>query len=324
MTTAKIGKWVSAIMAIVGAASLGTLHLPLGVPASWGDYIVSWSAFVLALYVIINPFLPANTFMVPGVNQGQVSAPPKAVALILAPLVALGLLWASQGPAMAHARKLQCGWPHPEAGCRNPAPAPKPKPAPAPSAGAIADPTDTGGIITGLVTAKAAFIADLQAVALMAGTINTKTNASWDPPALWCINGTPAQGTPGQPGYIPGYAGLLAWVNGLTLPVDPTVNPVPPIPAGGGVAAAAEEVWLKGLAAYQDASSVVNTIVSSLNVSGPPQDVMKPCGALIQDRIQTVQNAVMTTTSQLALFNGILIQFMPKAALAAHVRMLKR
>jgi hypothetical protein len=62
ITTKQIGTVVMIFMAIVAAASQGGLHLPLGVPESWGPYIQSWSASIMALYLIINPFLPASVF----------------------------------------------------------------------------------------------------------------------------------------------------------------------------------------------------------------------------------------------------------------------
>ena len=62
ITTKQIGTAVMIFMALVAAASQGGLHLPLGVPETWGPYIQSWSASIMALYLIINPFLPASVF----------------------------------------------------------------------------------------------------------------------------------------------------------------------------------------------------------------------------------------------------------------------
>lgn len=62
MTTKQIGTAVSVIMALLALASQGTLHLPLGVPTSWGPYIQSWSLFIISIYAIINPFLPSDVF----------------------------------------------------------------------------------------------------------------------------------------------------------------------------------------------------------------------------------------------------------------------
>ena len=155
----------------------------------------------------------------------------------------------------------------------------------------------------------------------MAATPNAVAGESWDSPVLWCLNGTPAQGTQGQPGYIPAYPGLIAWLNGLALPTPAASNPVPGVPDGGGVAAQAEELWLQAQAAKAQLNPVINTIVSGLTNFGPPESVMKPCGALIQDRLQTIQNDVAKATSQLTLFNCVLLQFLPKAAILAHVRM---
>lgn len=62
ISTKQLGTVVMIFMAVVAAASQGGLHLPLGVPESWGPYIQSWSASIMALYIIINPFLPAGVF----------------------------------------------------------------------------------------------------------------------------------------------------------------------------------------------------------------------------------------------------------------------
>lgn len=62
MTTKQIGTVVSIIMALVALGSQGSIHLPLGVPESWGPYIVSWSGFIMAIYLVINPFLPSDVF----------------------------------------------------------------------------------------------------------------------------------------------------------------------------------------------------------------------------------------------------------------------
>ena len=45
------------------------------------------------------------------------------------------------------------------------------------------------------------------------------------------------------------------------------------------------------------------------------------CGALIQNRLQTVQNAAASVTANLAMFNAILLKYLPKAAILSHVRM---
>lgn len=62
ISTKQIGTFVMIFMAVVAAASQGGIHLPLGVPESWGPYIQSWSATIMALYLIVNPFLPASVF----------------------------------------------------------------------------------------------------------------------------------------------------------------------------------------------------------------------------------------------------------------------
>ena len=62
ISTKQIGTGVMIFMAIVAAASQGGLHLPLGVPEIWGPYIQSWSASIMALYIIVNPFMPASVF----------------------------------------------------------------------------------------------------------------------------------------------------------------------------------------------------------------------------------------------------------------------
>lgn len=62
ISTKQLGTVVMIFMAVVAAASQGGLHLPLGVPETWGPYIQSWSASIMALYLIVNPFLPASVF----------------------------------------------------------------------------------------------------------------------------------------------------------------------------------------------------------------------------------------------------------------------
>jgi hypothetical protein len=71
ISTKQIGTIVMVFMAIVAAASQGGIHLPLGIPEIWGPYIQSWSASIMALYLIVNPFLPANTFgpLTPPANE---------------------------------------------------------------------------------------------------------------------------------------------------------------------------------------------------------------------------------------------------------------
>jgi hypothetical protein len=223
--------------------------------------------------------------------------------------------------ANAAKRKLNCGLPHPDAACAVTPPVKPTAPMVTP-ANASADPTDTLGVIQALLSVKASFMNDLGAVATMAATINPATGVSWDPTALWCLNGTPAQGTQGQAGYVPAYPGLIAWIDSIVLPTTTTATP-PAVPAGGGVAADAEEAWLTALAAYQDINPLVTSVVSNLTNLGPPQSVMNPCGALIQNRIQTVQNASLTVGSQLTMFNAILLQYLPKVAVVGHVRLLK-
>jgi hypothetical protein len=61
-STKQLGTVVMIFMALVGVASQGAIHLPLGVPESWGPYITSWSSFIMAIYLVINPFLPAGVF----------------------------------------------------------------------------------------------------------------------------------------------------------------------------------------------------------------------------------------------------------------------
>lgn len=60
MNTKTVGKWVAVGMAIVAAASQGALKLPVGLPEWVGTAIMSWSGFIMSVYLIINPFLPAD------------------------------------------------------------------------------------------------------------------------------------------------------------------------------------------------------------------------------------------------------------------------
>jgi hypothetical protein len=74
ISTKQIGTVVMISMAVLAAVSQGAIHLPLGVPESWGPYIQSWSASIIALYTIINPFLPAGVF-------GPLAPPPQQQTL---------------------------------------------------------------------------------------------------------------------------------------------------------------------------------------------------------------------------------------------------
>jgi hypothetical protein len=71
ITTKQIGTIVMIFMALVAVASQGALILPLGVPKEWGPYIQSWSGFIMAIYLVINPYLPAAVFgpLAPSPNE---------------------------------------------------------------------------------------------------------------------------------------------------------------------------------------------------------------------------------------------------------------
>jgi hypothetical protein len=62
ISTKQIGTVVMIVMAILAALSQGAVKLPTGIPDSWGPIIQSWSGFIMAIYLLINPFLPASTF----------------------------------------------------------------------------------------------------------------------------------------------------------------------------------------------------------------------------------------------------------------------
>ncbi len=44
---------VALTFASIHAAAKGTIALPLGVPPVWGEYITSWSRFLLEVYVMV-------------------------------------------------------------------------------------------------------------------------------------------------------------------------------------------------------------------------------------------------------------------------------
>jgi hypothetical protein len=62
ITTKQLGTGVMIAMALIAVASQGALVLPLGVPKEWGPYIQSWSGFIMAVYLVVNPYLPASVF----------------------------------------------------------------------------------------------------------------------------------------------------------------------------------------------------------------------------------------------------------------------
>ena len=62
ISTKRIGTIVMIFMALIAVASQGALVLPLGIPKEWGPYIQSWSGFIMAVYLVINPYLPASVF----------------------------------------------------------------------------------------------------------------------------------------------------------------------------------------------------------------------------------------------------------------------
>jgi hypothetical protein len=229
--------------------------------------------------------------------------------IIAAALAAFALAvpaYASDGPV--HHRAPNCGWPHPDASCHVPAPStdpsptPSPTPAPAPVS-STCSPADLTCVINTLVGIQTDFVTILQQVDAYAGTLNTSSNQAWDPTLLQCLNGTPAQGTPGQNGYVAPQAGLIAWVQGLQVP---SFASVPPVVDQNNLAEVAEHARLLVLAGMQD----VNTLVSQLQVSGPPTSFMQPCGSFLQNAFIAVPTQI---AGQWAAIDTVIVKFFPAA-----------
>ena len=57
---------VAVIVAVLTIAAKGTVALPLGVPPVVGEYVTSWSNFVLQIYAVVAPIMLGFSSSVPG------------------------------------------------------------------------------------------------------------------------------------------------------------------------------------------------------------------------------------------------------------------
>ena len=49
--------WLAIVVAVLTLAAKGTVALPVGVPEAWGQYVTSWSNFLLTIYGVVAPVL---------------------------------------------------------------------------------------------------------------------------------------------------------------------------------------------------------------------------------------------------------------------------
>lgn len=152
-------------------------------------------------------------------------------------------------------------------------------------------------ILNKIMAAKADVVTDLtQALNTQAAVINPATGSSWDPYSVMCLNGVAAQGTQGQPGFLPASQGLIAWITGLQAPAASSVPPLPDNPSAATLLVHARLLLLA-------ANSDVNMVLIQVQTTGIPGDLKKSCGALINDSVTQVQNLV-TQAGSLALLLG--------------------
>jgi hypothetical protein len=236
---------------------------------------------------------------------------------------------ASAGPAYAapHHRALQCGFPHPDPGCRAPVVPPvhvTPSPVVAPT---NATPKD---IFSGLLTFQADVVANLQqADTYEAAPINAATGMAWNPTAHQCLTGMPGQGTAGQPGYVAPSQGLIAWVQGLA-PL--AASTIPPLPGPTSAVCLADQAATPNpastpldcanpspatIAVYADnqfgaAEGTVQSLLNQITSGGVPSDLKLSCGAMINH----VGDQIITATNQVAAFELLLAKYvMPLVAM---------
>lgn len=222
-------------------------------------------------------------------------------------LIALAAVAALSTPAMAstHHTRMNCGWPHPDPACFATPPV---RPAPTPASTTPATPS-TQDIFSGLLNFQQEVITGLQqADTTQAAVLNPVTGAAWEPDIHICLNGMPAVGTPGQPGYIPGNTGLIGWVQSLTAP---SVAAIPPLPANPSPATVAVHVQIIADAALYD----VNNVVSQINAGGFPKFLQTDCGGVLAH----VQANINTVVGQVAAFDALLAKYvMPVVAAHKH------
>jgi hypothetical protein len=200
---------------------------------------------------------------------------------------------------------------------------PLPLPIPLPVVGPTpASPTacnaDTKCVVKTILSDKGQFIADIQqARDTQAAVLNTVTGQAWDPDGVMCIDGVPQIGTSGQPGYVQGAQGLVAWINSLQAPAVDSVPPLPgPNTAACTVSPASDFCTTPSLATVAEhgyllaaaAESDVANITTLINNKGIPPAIKEACGAKVQD----IANVALTAVNQAAAFVALLATFMPK------------
>lgn len=233
--------------------------------------------------------------------------------------VAVLLIGAFVGFNSAHAAApkhhvgLNCGLPHPDAGCGGSA-AVTPAPA-APSTGTIA-PSDTNSILTAVLDLQADLVGDLtNTLNRQASPINAATGEAWDGPLVMCLGGTPAMGTPGAAGFVKAQPGLIAWINGLQGPAA-TVSSVPPLGPDAGPAEVLEHTHLVAVAGLQDLNTAVSPIVAQITKGGSfPEAITTPCGSFVQE----IQGQIITANNQIATYGALLLAVIPKPLMMKHL-----
>jgi hypothetical protein len=76
---------IAIVVALLYAGANGTVGLPLGIPPEWGAYIASWSHWLIGVYLVIAPFVPAFSSSA----RGPLAPPDAPVVAAAARLAAL-------------------------------------------------------------------------------------------------------------------------------------------------------------------------------------------------------------------------------------------
>lgn len=282
---------------IIGAAASGKIPYPMGTEAA-APYIQSWANSIQFLWGIAGgPILMAFANSKPGPlappdppvvqvatekakDMGQIA---KALFVAILFIGAFGAFDHAHAATVHHAKAL----PNPFT--------PFTPPSATNPAVSTADPL--ANIMNKIMAGKTDVVNDLtQALNTQAAVINPATNASWDPYSVMCLNGVAAQGTEGQPGFLPASQGLIAWINGLQAPAASSVPPLPDNPSAATLLVHARLLLLA-------ANSDVNMVLIQVQTTGIPGDLKKSCGALINDTTTQAQNLI-TQAGSLALLLG--------------------
>jgi hypothetical protein len=209
---------------------------------------------------------------------------------VIMALVAVGAI--IPGNADAAKRKLNCGWPHPDAACSAVAPV-KPIVAdvtPTPAPAATTTPNLIQGVLEALIEVQAQFVSDVNAA-------DTEATVLWPP----SVNGVaPAGQGPIDPIAHACYPTLSSWAAGLALPATPTTTPA-----------------TTPVAIFEDArvaNIVAHDLVSQISSVGFPNPLVIACGGLVTDTV--TQEGV--DAGQIASFATMLATFIPKPILLKH------